>query len=825
MKGFKTFRNKTSVPFFEGLTAIVGENGSGKSNLIEAISFVMGKRSSQLRAKKLEQLIFNGGESKKPSQYAQVTLHLANKNGLFDPFLENGKRDEITIGRKVTQGYSTYRFMEKNCSRELIDQILEACQIDPDGQHFIEQGNITEIIKKTPSKRREVIDEISGVSAYEEKKEESIEKLQEVKEKLNTNRVVLAERRSRLRELRNEREAALEYNQLREEKKVLEASIEHLKRRHLERKLNKATAQEEDLDDEIAAVEQKKQNLSLEIKNIEWELESLRDKMDKSAQVALVKETEHLRTQIVREQGQIHTKKNRIENLEETLHELKDLQKRHRSSSRQNRAVNVLLELGKEGIYGTVAQLMKPKEGYEVAIEVACGGHKQDLVMGSRDTALESINYLKKNNLGRARILPLDKLTTRPPSSKAKRAKSMEGVFDLAINLVKFDQRYEAAFKYVFRDTLIAESLEAVKDLEGVRVVTLDGDVLSPGGAMTGGKAVKRKPKSERMRRYKINTSKKKEEIKRLKGEIGKAKQKIKTLEKKLEDKEKETEDESMQAKELRMETNRKSAKLKELKNELSDITTELEDRKRELTRVKSKIENLRDEIKNIKDTEPDQELVEGSLPELKKRLKEAIRGMELLTPVNMKAIEEYEKFKENLTILEQRISELKREKKKIERFIGQIETKKKEQFLTTLNEISEEFNNIFQKLFEGGKGRLELEEPGNIESGLLIKAHPPNKEPHVLDSLSGGEKALTAIAFVFAIQKHRYSPFYIMDEIDAALDGTNSKRISTLLKEYSEDAQLIMVSHNQETVRVADRAYGVSIQDGVSKVLSIELD
>ncbi|MDY6771704.1 MAG: AAA family ATPase, partial [Candidatus Nanohaloarchaea archaeon] len=125
----------------------------------------------------------------------------------------------------------------------------------------------------------------------------------------------------------------------------------------------------------------------------------------------------------------------------------------------------------------------------------------------------------------------------------------------------------------------------------------------------------------------------------------------------------------------------------------------------------------------------------------------------------------------------------------------------------------------------KGGEADLELEEEGNIDSGLIISAQPPGKDPAVIDSLSGGEKTLTAISFVFAIQEYRPSPFYIMDEIDAALDEKNSKTLSELLKDYAQESQLIFISHNNETVRHADRAYGVSMTDGVSKVRSIELD
>ncbi|MFB6295084.1 MAG: AAA family ATPase, partial [Candidatus Nanohaloarchaea archaeon] len=145
--------------------------------------------------------------------------------------------------------------------------------------------------------------------------------------------------------------------------------------------------------------------------------------------------------------------------------------------------------------------------------------------------------------------------------------------------------------------------------------------------------------------------------------------------------------------------------------------------------------------------------------------------------------------------------------------------------FMATLEEVNEAFQDIFTTLFDGGDAWLELEEDGNIDSGLKIEAQPPDKDPHVIDSLSGGEKSLTAVAFVFALQEYDPSPFYIMDEIDAALDDQNSKRLSELLREYADEYQLIMISHNNETVRHADRAYGVSMQDGVSQVRSVELE
>jgi len=133
-------------------------------------------------------------------------------------------------------------------------------------------------------------------------------------------------------------------------------------------------------------------------------------------------------------------------------------------------------------------------------------------------------------------------------------------------------------------------------------------------------------------------------------------------------------------------------------------------------------------------------------------------------------------------------------------------------------------FTEIFKQLFDGGKAELVLEDD-DIDKGLKIRAAPPKKDPHIIQALSGGEKTMTAIAFVFAILEYEESPFYIMDEIDAALDKINSKKLSEILKDYAGENQFIVISHNDITVRHADRAYGVSMREGVSKVRSIELD
>ncbi|HLD78769.1 MAG TPA: AAA family ATPase, partial [archaeon] len=143
--------------------------------------------------------------------------------------------------------------------------------------------------------------------------------------------------------------------------------------------------------------------------------------------------------------------------------------------------------------------------------------------------------------------------------------------------------------------------------------------------------------------------------------------------------------------------------------------------------------------------------------------------------------------------------------------------------FERTLTEVAKHFKSVYAEL-TNGEADLALENPETIESGLMIRAQPPGKRLLAIDSMSGGEKTLTAFAFLFAIQRHKPMPFYILDEADAALDKANSKRVVELLRSHAQSAQFIVVTHNDHTIRGADQVYGVSMEDGESKVIALQL-
>jgi len=835
LTGFKSFRKQTVIPFFEGLTAVIGENGSGKSNLFDAVSFVMGRRSSQLRADRLEHLIFNGGERYKPSDTAEVCLLLDNGDGAFDRFLENGHSvPEVTIGRRITRKSGTYTFNGKSCPRAMIDEVLQAARIDPDGQQLIAQGRITEIIRRSPVRRREILDEVSGIAAYDDKRRKAILELKDVKSKLNTHRIILAERRRRLLSLQKERDAALEYQRLTEEQERLQHSIVHKQREKIAEKLARAQEERKGMDERIAEFEGQVTRLDQEIENKEWELEGIQDDLTGEGQVTLVKDVERLRSDILHKRSEVNFKRQQIRNLEEMIDEITRMKAAEaaRSSSdtgrRTNPAVEALLERKRGGVYGTIASLGTPKSGFEVAFETAAGGNMNDLVVDTRETAIESINYLKEKRLGRARILPLRRLVTVRKSLASTEALKREGVIDFAINLIEFDEKYRRAFEYVLGDTIVAENLEALRDIDGVRAVTLDGDLQSKGGAMTGGwrpgqkKRGPAKPKDSG-----FDVTQRRQQISKLRKEIEALEDEIAQAESRLETQERALQDQQQNKDRVKGEAATRSDELHTLREQRREAYQGLENLRRALTRYEREEAEAKAELDLLGDEQArDPEYyIDEPLKELERRLESGKRRIRRLEPINMRAIDEYDAYEAEYNLFRERVDALEREKQEIERLIGEIEERKRARFLETLTAVDAEFKRIFERLFEGGTASLELETEGDISSGLLIKAHPPDKDPHIIDSLSGGEQTLVATAFIFALQEYQNAPFFILDEVDAALDLMNTTRLSRMLRDYAERIQVIVVSHNEETVRHADRAYGVTIKNGVSEVLALSLN
>ncbi|QDQ13935.1 chromosome segregation protein SMC [Streptomyces spectabilis] len=211
---------------------------------------------------------------------------------------------------------------------------------------------------------------------------------------------------------------------------------------------------------------------------------------------------------------------------------------------------------------------------------------------------------------------------------------------------------------------------------------------------------------------------------------------------------------------------------------------------------------------------------------EQEKRLKSAERAYQQLGKVNPLALEEFAALEERHKFLSEQLEDLKKTRADLLQVVREVDERVEQVFTEAYRDTAREFEGVFSRLFPGGEGRLILTDPDNmLATGIDVEARPPGKKVKRLSLLSGGERSLTAVALLVSIFKARPSPFYVMDEVEAALDDTNLQRLIRIMQELQEASQLIVITHQKRTMEVADALYGVSMQgDGVSKVISQRL-
>jgi len=208
------------------------------------------------------------------------------------------------------------------------------------------------------------------------------------------------------------------------------------------------------------------------------------------------------------------------------------------------------------------------------------------------------------------------------------------------------------------------------------------------------------------------------------------------------------------------------------------------------------------------------------------KRLRRAERGLRELGRINPLALEEFAALEERHTFLTQQMEDLKASKRDLLDIVREVDQRVEEVFASAFADTAAQFERVFARLFPGGEGRIFLTDPSDmLTTGIEVEARPPGKKVKRLSLLSGGERSLVAVALLVAIFKARPSPFYIMDEVEAALDDTNLGRLITLFEELRDSSQLIVITHQKRTMEVADALYGVSMRgDGVTTVVSQRL-
>ena len=343
LNGFKSFAKFTEIQFGEKFNCVLGPNGSGKSNIMDALCFVLGKAGSKsLRAEKSANLIYNGGKTKKPSSKGEVSIFFDNKDKTFPT-----EETEVKVTRIIkSNGQSIYRINDQTRTRQQIIDLLNIAKIDPDGYNIILQGDIIRFCEMSATERRLLIEEISGISLYEEKKQKALNQLNKVEERLKEAGIILSERQTYLKELKKDRDQALKFKEMNDNIRKYRASLlklnidkKEVESKDMKEKIGRNNKLIEESTEKINKIKKEIEDKKAEIESITKEIEQ----KGETDQVNLNKEIENLKIEM--------TKKNsRIETLNS---ELKKLIQRKKD-----------LNQGTEDIKQKISDINKQKEEY-----------------------------------------------------------------------------------------------------------------------------------------------------------------------------------------------------------------------------------------------------------------------------------------------------------------------------------------------------------------------------------------------------------------------------------------------------------------------------
>ena len=390
--GFKSFSGRKEITFPEGLNCVMGPNGSGKSNVTEAICFVLGKASKKdLRAERLGDLVFNGGKKLPPSKFAKVTIIIDNKNRKF-PIDE----DELRISRKVDkEGRSLFRVNGKRETRDYVKSLLAYANIDADGYNIVMQGEIQKFVELSSDERRKIIEDLSGISIYEEKKHKCLLEIDKVEQKLKEARIILNEKIRHMEELKKEKDEAEKFKDLNEKLRYSKAAkifkeIEYInsERQKLDERLK---AKEEEID----KLTNQKVELSNKIEDITKEIEEINsttEKLGETEQIELNNQIENLRIKINELNAEIKGKKNEIIRINERKKQiLNDISINEKNATQSKLKIPQLTNEGEE-IKSKINQL-------KVELNRISNADKERLEIASKISEIETEIVSIKNEI------------------------------------------------------------------------------------------------------------------------------------------------------------------------------------------------------------------------------------------------------------------------------------------------------------------------------------------------------------------------------------------------------------------------------------------
>jgi chromosome segregation ATPase len=763
LRGFKSFGNKSSLDFEHGISVIVGPNGSGKSNVADAISWVLGEQSPKsLRGSSMGDVIFRSKNQE--MGIAEVSLLFDNKDRIFDVDFR-----EVKITRRVfSRGGSDYFINSSPCRLMDIQEMTGDSGIGKGLHIIINQGQVNEIAILKPVERKLVIDEMIGLSKHKSRRKKSIDKIDKVKSDIGRLDDLMSEIKRTMDPLEIESKRAREYADMANELKKEEISLflSDLKIYN-------------NLWDEMEGRSKKLRD-------------SIRETDDRILKIE--KEKNDLFNNISSEQSKYENLRARIESFESSLGMLSN---------------TAALVKSKKNVFSTLYSMFE----MELGNGVLPNNTIKNSIPGKKGGAYVDLSFLKKV------IDRLEKLENKMRSFLESIGGQLKGKHDAETVIGEGNRIIESLGK-IIGDIKAVDSIQESKKSR----VNIEEKKAVPDPGLNN----KIKKIQEIKEVCKINL----ERADRMSAVLESFKKGSEIIKESLYP-------EFEKYKELISDDR---GRIDRYDRKISDLKLDVNKFENEIYKIDLRKEQLREKVKSVTSAMVDDYNVSidyasknfkpsGNPRDSEVRVKNLKSRMKNFGNVNPNAAIEFSKIKKRYDFLDEQRKDLVEARDQLKGLIKEIDEKISSIFLEKFEKINESFQKYFKLLFPHGEGEMipesyESDEPDDENMGVDLKVDIGNNKLVSLSLLSGGEKSLVSLAFQFSVFSINTAPFYIFDEVDAALDDANIERFLNLVKKFSEKQQIIIITHQKKTMEIADKIYGVTMQsDGISKVVSEKID
>ena len=799
MTGFKSFSEKTTVLIEKGLTGIVGPNGCGKSNIVEALRWCMGENSAKsIRGSGMEDVIFSGTSNRPSKNISEVSLLLDN-NEKTGP-AQYKEFEEISVKRKIEKDKgSKYFINDKEVRARDVQTFFADLSTGAHSPSLISQGKIGQLVTAKPIERKSILEEAAGISGIHARRQEAETRLNAAENNLKRADELKKQQQRQLDNLKKQAEEATRYKEISREIKKAEAGLYYLKIRDIEKDKKQIVEKLSELDDEISAV-----NIDLNHNNTLLEEENtklvpLRDKKIES--VASLQKLNLDISNLVDEESRVKTLQEKLEKSIRTIE----------SDFEREKSITLDADLNEKRISKEKAELLKTEN------------ELLDIETNSSSELKKSKNKLEdlQNKLDEM----LNKIEKDIDEDIKISKKTFQELKKLVKNITSSQEEYAEKFgkdKSIQSDSIKRKERIKNIDIELENWINLRSNSEKMTSELT-----------ERKKKLQIELTENQKNPERIATSKGQNLQNLENTKKRNEEIEKElveSEKKFSAINENIKEIQTKLYGLKENKARNEATIEGIDNRKKDLLySVKSELK-IDDEDSILPQSDLN-EISPSDLPSLDnqfQKVEKIKKQRESLGSVNLRADEETKKYETEIKKMEDDRADLYSAIVKLKTSIEELNQKGRERLLEAYAKVNRKFNEVYTKLFNGGTAKIELVDSDDpLEAGLEMFVSPPGKRLQSITLLSGGEQALTALSLVFAVFLVNPSPICVLDEVDAPLDDANVTRFCGLLDDLTKitNTKFIIITHHALTMSRMDRLYGVTMaEQGISQLVSVDL-